>query len=316
MARWRRPHVAVLLVLGLASCELREITVTDPGELVVVEGFLRAGAPVQLAYLHRSPPAPGSGAAVPGARVQVREPAGRIMEFVEGEWEQCVVDPQGLLAEGRGSCYVSFPPADQGGMMIRPGQRYELWIELPGGRRLFGSTTVPGEFEIREPGGPACVLGAGTTVRVVWSGGEGTWAYMAQANLYGIAGALARRGLEVKRDPLRLFWLGGSKRDTTLIFPRDFGPLSLLTVDAAVVQAIRDSLPDGVAADLVVSAVEQNYLNWVRGGRFNPSGFVRIPSVGGDGTGVFAALVPRSLRIETPGAPVVGGRTRCPAAGR
>lgn len=275
----------------------------------------RAGAPVQLAYLHRSPPAPGSGAAVPGARIQVRDQAGRVLEFVEGAWEQCVVDPQGLLAELRGSCYVSSPPADEGGLIIRPGQRYELWIELPGGRRLYGSTTVPGEFEIRQPVGPACVLGPATTLRVVWTGGEGTRAYMAQANLYGIAGALARRGIEVERDPLRLFWLGGSKIDTTLVFPRDFGPLSLMTVAPDVVHAIRDSLPDGVAADLVVSAVEGNDLNWVRGGRFNPSGFVRIPSVRGDGTGVFAALVPRSLRIETPGAGVADGRTFCSASG-
>ena len=54
-----------------------------------------------------------------------------------------------------------------------------------------------------------------------------------------------------------------------------------------------------------IAAADRNYVNWVRGGNFNPSGQVRVPSVRGDGTGVFAATVVRSLRVfaAPPGAP-------------
>jgi hypothetical protein len=42
-------------------------------------------------------------------------------------------------------------------------------------------------------------------------------------------------------------------------------------------------------------------VNWVRGGSFNPSGTVRVPSISGGGTGVFGSLVTRTVRLHTAG---------------
>ncbi|HAW90536.1 MAG TPA: hypothetical protein DCX61_07725, partial [Gemmatimonadetes bacterium] len=44
-------------------------------------------------------------------------------------------------------------------------------------------------------------------------------------------------------------------------------------------------------------AVEGNFVNWQRGGNFNPSGQVRVPSLRGDGTGVFGAAVNRGFDV-------------------
>jgi hypothetical protein len=53
-----------------------------------------------------------------------------------------------------------------------------------------------------------------------------------------------------------------------------------------------------VVADVVIAAADRNYVNWERGGNFNPSGLVRIGSVRGDGFGVFGSLVVKSFQIR------------------
>jgi hypothetical protein len=50
---------------------------------------------------------------------------------------------------------------------------------------------------------------------------------------------------------------------------------------------------------VVVAAADRNYVNWVRGGNFNPSGLVRVPSVRGDGTGVFGSIVAKTVVLTT-----------------
>ena len=47
----------------------------------------------------------------------------------------------------------------------------------------------------------------------------------------------------------------------------------------------------------MISATDRNYVNWVRGGNFNPSGQVRVPTIRGDGTGVFASTVTRTFEV-------------------
>ena len=53
----------------------------------------------------------------------------------------------------------------------------------------------------------------------------------------------------------------------------------------------------GVTAEVSITAVDGNYVNWARGGNFNPSGQVRVPSLSGDGTGVFGTTVGRSFDV-------------------
>ena len=73
--------------------------------------------------------------------------------------------------------------------------------------------------------------------------------------------------------------------------------------------AIQGGLPPDVRAEVVIGAADRNYVNWERGGVFNPSGFVRIPSVAGEGTGVFGSVVPRSFQLTT--LADAGSRPRC-----
>jgi hypothetical protein len=62
----------------------------------------------------------------------------------------------------------------------------------------------------------------------------------------------------------------------------------------------------------MISATDRNYVNWVRGGNFNPSGVVRVPSVGGDGIGVFASTVTRTFEVVVNPDPA-GGLFTAPA---
>ena len=72
-----------------------------------------------------------------------------------------------------------------------------------------------------------------------------------------------------------------------------------------------EGLPDGVAAEVSITAVDRNFVNWARGGNFNPSGQVRVPSLFGEGTGVFGSTIGRTFRVivssdsipETPDCP-------------
>jgi hypothetical protein len=76
-------------------------------------------------------------------------------------------------------------------------------------------------------------------------------------------------------------------------------------------------MPAGTAARVTVSAVDRNYVNWVRGGNFNPSGTVRIPSVEGDGTGFFGTSVTRwvDFLINPPPQGGIYAVPRCPIVG-
>jgi hypothetical protein len=112
------------------------------------------------------------------------------------------------------------------------------------------------------------------------------------------------RGIDPPSDPLRLFGLAISNTDTTIAFPAEFGVFDRFDADLTeTLAAIQGGLPPGVEAEVVIAAADRNYVNWERGGAFNPSGFVRVPSVFGDGTGVFAAILPRSFFLTTAAVP-------------
>ena len=66
-----------------------------------------------------------------------------------------------------------------------------------------------------------------------------------------------------------------------------------------ILVALQTGLPAGVDANVLVAAADRNYVNWVRGGNFNPSGTVRVSSIRGDGAGLFGAIVSRRLTITT-----------------
>jgi hypothetical protein len=57
---------------------------------------------------------------------------------------------------------------------------------------------------------------------------------------------------------------------------------------------------------VAITAVERNFVNWVRGGSFNPSGTVRVSSIVGDGSGVFGAASTRRFTLISSTDPTMG----------
>ena len=71
-------------------------------------------------------------------------------------------------------------------------------------------------------------------------------------------------------------------------------------------------LPEGVPRGPWRSPpTDRNWVNWERGGNFNPSGQIRIPSVFGDGTGVFATATRRLVRVLVERRPGLGSEPLC-----
>jgi hypothetical protein len=203
-----------------------------------------------------------------------------------------------------GSCFVA-PPLGEG--VFDPGERVTVSIVLPDGRSLNGGTTLPGNFRFRAPRvRGVCGLPPNRTLEVKWTQAEGTWAYAAETLIWGIRAAAGDLGIEVDEDPLSLLGLSVSATDTTIVFPSEFGVFSRFDLDRELALLLQKGLPLGTSADVTIAALDRNYVNWIRGGSFNPSGQTRIPSLRGDGTGVLGSAVRRVFRADgvAPGAPV------------
>lgn len=287
---------------ALASCELAQVTVTEPEELVLAEIWFRVDDDRSnaLALLHRT--IGYASAPVDGARIRVRGTGGVVLEFVAEAVPNC--SEETLPPDFEPSCYVLTGPAADA--MIQPGRRLEVEVTLPGGRSLAGVTTVPGDFQLLNPvfEEGMCALPPRTLLPMAWTQAAGAWAYLPEAELVGIRNALASSGVTVTSDPAVLQGLAISQADTTVVFPSQFGIFNRFSnEERELLLAIQNGLPAGVAVNLVVTALDRNAANWVRGGAFNPSGQIRIPSLFGEGTGVVGSVVNRGgqMHTEAPG---------------
>ena len=321
-----RRFVVAFFLLILPGCELRQVTVAEAESAVVAEIYLRVdqGRPDGLALLHRTfgpgerPP--------PEASIRLRSSSGEEARFTRADPRACL---DGALPERlRPSCYrLDGPEA----ALIRPGARLAVEVELVGGGRLEGNTVVPGDFSILIPAGldsnaggegeeasaalPACVIPPSSPILLSWTSSRGVWAYVPEMEIRGLRAALAPSGIQVERDSLNLLGLAISEADTTIVFPGGFGVFSRFSGDREVLVALQAGLPPGdVQGRVVVSAADRNTTNWNRGGNFNPSGLVRVPSLFGDGTGVLGSVVNRGFEFQARGDP--GGEVVCaPASG-
>jgi len=300
-----RRHLSVAplaAVLTLAACELQEITFAPTRDVVIAEVILQAGARVQTAYLHRTSTLERD-ARVFGARVIIfDEERGTELELIAAADSLCLTPaPPGPLPS-IGSCHAAVVGESNA---IRPGATYSLRVELPDREPLVARTTVPGDFRITTPTLSGCRLAPATELTLEWTASEGAWVYLTQARFRGLAAALRGSGVEVPAvvpDPLNLVGLAIGAADTTMAFPGGFGVFDRADEALApVLLAIRDGLPPGVTAEVAVASADRNYVNWVRGGNFNPSGTVRVPSVSGGGSGVFGSLVVRRVTMQTTG---------------
>ncbi len=329
--RWARGGAVgtgLAFVALTSGCELAEVTLAEPPvDVVVVEALVQLGVPAADApmpsqdriavFLHRTVVgADGQNDPVPGALVQVVGPGGalyRLRELVEPS--PCLVSTP---LEGTGTCYLLEGELLDDASPLSPGDRLELEISTLEGELLTATSVIPGRFNLvglRDGG--ACVLRPSRPYPMVWTASEGAWAYVAETEMYGLRAALEPRGIEVEIDPLFLVGLAVSASDTTITFPSEFGVFERFDLDRDFALALQEGMPAGTAARVSISSVDRNYVNWVRGGNFNPSGSVRIPSVRGDGTGFFGTSVTRWVDFLVNPAPDGGFYTipRCPEDG-
>ncbi|MFO7893269.1 MAG: DUF4249 family protein [Longimicrobiales bacterium] len=295
-----RLPVWAAILMASAACELTSVEEIEPEDVVVVEAYLRPGG-TQEVFVHRTLPGQDGSLRVDGATVELVGADGRGGERrsrlqVTNTTEECA-SPAALLGGPAGTCYLGLFSAS-------PNQEYGLEVTTADGRRLEGTTTMPGDFGIRVPTADTCSLET-DRLDITWTQAEGAWSYQVVARFTGLAEGLAALGVEDPPDELELTGLAIGRADTTIVFPNEFGVFDRFTMDPAVLLALQQGLPGGASADIVVAAGDENFVNWVRGGNFNPSGQVRVPSIVGDGTGVFGSLVTRRVTVlsQTPGYP-------------
>ncbi|MDP2956532.1 MAG: hypothetical protein Q8N53_08925 [Longimicrobiales bacterium] len=299
---------AVLASLAGAGCTLEEITLVEAEDVVVGEVYVQVsagpgGESRATAWLHRTLEG-GSPAShpVPGAEVLITSSRGLSLELASTSDNTCAWSTP---VEGTGTCYAT--SAELAGE-LKPGDVLEVEIALPGGGLLRGASTVPGDFRLVTPGAAGrCRVDPLTPFEVRWSASAGAWAYVNETLISGLRAALAPQGITVEKDPLYLLGLAVSSSDTTIVFPGEFGVFDRFGLDQGLALALQKGLPGQTEARVTITAADRNYVNWVRGGNFNPSGLVKIPSLRGDGTGVFAATLSRSFEV------VAGPRESAPA---
>ncbi len=289
-AAGRRRRLALpslLAVAGAAGCQLRGVTLAEPADVVVAEVVLQAGASTQFAWLHRT--LGNDSLAVPGATVAVTEAGGAVVAFRAASGRVCVDSSAAFAPDTSGSCYTAALP-------VVAGAAYSLKVVTADGRVLTGTTTVPGAFQLTRPApggrsGGGCYLPPGTLLPLAWTRSSGAWVYVSDTRLTHIRRALDPNAPNDRSMDLQGFSVSAS--DTTIVFPSEFGIFDRAdSADAPILLALQKGLPAGVSATVVVAAADRNYVNWVRRGSFNPSGVVQIPSIRGDGTGVFGSMVP------------------------
>ncbi len=292
--RRQRTVLSLLLVLASAGCGIQETLIVELEDLVVAEVHVQIGGAFLggnrvMAFLHRT-----LGTSVPGARVVITRGGTASVELQEADEDACRQErPKNRT---RGTCYLA---SQQAADEFQPGEQLELTIELTQGRTLRSATTIPGEFTLTGiEDGSRCLLPPDTALTVQWSRSNGTWAYVSETLIVGLESSLSGTVASTNEaDSLWLLGLSLSASDTTIVFPREFGIFQRFDLDAEIAAQLQKGLTPGSQASVTVTAANRNYANWARGGNFNPSGRVSIPSVTGDGTGVFGATVTRTFEM-------------------
>ena len=299
VGRWRTVLCALAVVLPwVSACELQEITVAEAEDVVVAEVYVSVdvNGVYGIAWIHRTL---GGESTYPVSAANV---------FLRSEFRATTVrlDPTDpsicagdeLPPEFRGSCYFAGPLETR---LFGPGALVEAIVRLPDGGRITGRTRVPGEYRIVSPHTGRrrmCSLEAGQRLKVEWTRAEGAWAYISETQIINLTEALQDTDIEVTEDPLLLVGVSISEKDTTIVFPSEFGLFDRVNLDRDLALVLQDGLPFGTQAEVVVAAADRNYVNWVRRGIFNPSGIVRVPSLYGDGTGVFGSVVRQRFTVD------------------
>lgn len=291
----------IIRVVGLATvaavsaaCDLTDVDIVDIGPEVVAEIYVTVGdTPSEntlLAFVHGNEAggAPSS-AAFDDAVITVTDDEGADFVLALDLVEECVVNGPDDVG---GSCFTADAALTSS---IVPGDSVGVRVVLADGRTLAGATALPEAFQI-DGVGTTCRVPPDTLVPLAWTRATGAWAYVSETLILGLDDALSGEGIEAP-DSLQLLGLSISESDTTIVFPSEFGIFDRFDLDRDLAVRLQEGLPEGTTADVAITAVERNYVNWVRGGSFNPSGQVRVSSLVGDGSGVLGAAVTRRFSV-------------------
>ncbi len=312
-ARARRLNAEAVMLVVLAGapvlggCALTEVTVTESEDVVIAEAQLTinqhgdGGTSLGVyTYLHRTlsgqraDEVEGAVVRVSGSSAVVHVEAADSGAVCLAPWQH-EEDEEEVLEPDVGSCYrTSVAPSP-----FSPGEVLELEVVLPEGGTLTGVSQVPDAFEfiglMHEDG--YCRIEPDTNYRFRWTEAAGTWSYVSDTWIEGLPEALAGRDIEVP-DSLYLTGFAIGEKDTEILFPGEYGLFDLgEQADADLLRILDDGLPGGAWGEVAFAATDRNWVNWARGGNFNPSGLIRIPSVFGDGTGFFGTATQRSLSV-------------------
>ena len=297
-----------VLALCASACEIQQVVVAEPEPFVVAEAFLTAAPDSEharepvLVALHASA---GGETLIDATATITLSGADRTVGLRRVDALRCLafghsIDPRQF--PGGLACYSLPASADDGtaDFPIVSGELYRISIELPDGSRLDGATRVPDAVAFGNES-EFCYLPEWTQAQLEWSRAEGTAAYILDLSAIGLGDALAREGIVVDvSDPFLLRGLAIGDSDTTVVLPAEFGLFDRFSLDSELSLALQRGVPEGVYVEIVLAAVDANFVDWVRGGDFNPSGLVRTPSLFGDGgTGVIASASTDMLRIST-----------------
>lgn len=302
------PKVPLVLAAAsvLGGCALTEVTVTESEDVVIAEAQLTinqhgdGGTSLTVyTYLHRTlsgqrpDEVEGAVVRVSGASAVVHLEAADSGEVCLAPWMDEEDDE--VVEVDVGSCYrTTVAPSP-----FSPGEVLELEVVLPQGGTLTGVSQVPEAFEFigltHEDG--YCRIEPDTNYGFRWTEAAGTWSYLSDTWIEGLPEALAGRDIEVP-DSLYLTGFAIGEKDTEILFPGEYGLFDLgEQANADLLRILDDGLPGGAWGEVAFAATDRNWVNWARGGNFNPSGIIRIPSVFGDGTGFFGTATQRRLNV-------------------
>ena len=245
---------------------------------------------------------------VPGASVRVTNLSDRTLTLEElpDTSEACLTDRE---APAAGTCYIASVPS----AYFAPLEELTLLVNTPDGKELYGFSRIPGLFtpsRLSLQDG-RCRVNPETNYKIDWRSIRSTWAYIAEAEFMGL-----RDNLWDEPGPLYLTaaWMVSSY-PSYMGFPRKLieGEVPFAARKAA--RRLETGLPWGVTVDLAVAAIDENWANWIRPGQINVAGEVPVPSVFGDGTGMFGAAVRWTATIESRDAEEETGLVDCDLGG-
>ena len=285
-----------VLQLTVGGCEL-PWTEVDEGPVSASVTVVLTGNPADsswvatdaLALLTRDAPDPQ----VPGASVRIAGKSGQSLQLAEILADDPACQSDSTARTWAGTCYMASAPSAH----FAPGEELSLRTVTRNGRILTGVSTMPDSFL---PSGITvsdgrCRMNPDTNYDIRWESVTRAWAFIAGARFARLPRSLWPYGDDLY---LRTAWLA-SAGARSMVFPRALVGGGVEERARKAARALETGLPWRVTADLAVAAVDRNWANWIRPGRYDPNGEVRIPSVFGDGTGMFGTGVRWTVTLES-----------------